>query len=147
MKASREKSSTDKRRWVVRQKSNYGSTYFRIIDQESGDDKPLMTLTQRAWAEGVVRELNKDPKVQPGVRVRLTEAAGFGSFGGSEPDDLYHVTEDRYGAGDVGVLKQPHPNQAPRGCVGWWYIEVAAKSGEPRKLWVGVWPGGFEVLS
>ncbi len=35
---------------------------------------------------------------------------------------------------------------AANGCVGWWYVEVDSKIGEPRKLYVGVWPGGFEVL-
>lgn len=145
MKASREKSSTDKRRWVVRQKSYYGNVSFQIIDQESSSDEPLMTVQKRSWADGIVRELSRDPGIQPGVKVRFADDAN--GLGASERDELHRVTEERYGAGEVGVLAFPHPNQAANGCVGWWYVEVDSKIGEPRKLYVGVWPGGFEVLS
>lgn len=145
-KSTHKNSSTDKRRWVVRQKSKYGSTRFYIVDQEApSSGPPLMALTLRSWADGVVRELARDPKFAPGAKVKFTEEAGFG-LGASEPDELHRVTEDRYGAGDVGVLAHPHPNQAADGCVGWWYVEVDSKLGEPRKLYVGVWREGLEVL-
>jgi hypothetical protein len=128
----------------MKQKTTYGNTVFNIIDQEAGSSKPLMTLTKRTWAMGVLAELTRDPKIAPGVRVRF--AADVHNFAGSERDELHRITADKYGAGEEGVLAFPHPNQTPDGCAGWWYIEVDSKSGEPRKLYVGVWPGGFEII-
>jgi len=144
-KSTSEVSSTDRRRWVVRQKSKYGNTVFHIVDQEASTDGViLMTVAKRTWADGIVRELTRDPKVVPGVRVRFVgDAVGLGA---SERDELHRVTEERYSEGEMGVLAFPHPNQAANGCVGWWYVEVDSKIGEPRKLYVGVWSGGFEVL-
>jgi hypothetical protein len=79
--------------------------------------------------------------VPAGPRVRFT----FDSLGASERDDLTHVTADRYGKGDIGVLVFEHPNRRLADD-GWVYIEVDSKTGPARKLYVGVAQGMIEAV-
>ena len=145
------KESTE--RFYFKQRNVYGNDYFEVYDRGqkiTAKDPTVIKLNlpapphSRKAARLFVAELNRDPKVVPGARVRL--AGGVANFGASEPDELHRVTADRYSAGDEGVLAFPHPNQEPDGCAGWWYVAVDSKTGPARKLYVGVWPGGFVLL-
>lgn len=75
-----------------------------------------------------------------GTRVRFTR----NGYRASEPSDLCHITEERYGADDFGVIVEAHPNQRADGCRDWVFVEVDSKIGKPRKLWVGVAPTMIE---
>lgn len=77
--------------------------------------------------------------LKQGQRVRFTRD----NLGASLRDELYCVTAERYGTEDKGIVSFPHhPNQkpAPRGCKGWWYVEVDSKEVPGEKRYVGVHP-------
>ena len=135
-------------RFYFKHRNVYGNDYFDIYDRRNHPVQTKLNLPapphSRKAARLFVAELNRDPKAVPGARVRL--AGGVANLGASEPDELHRVTADHYSAGDEGVLAFPHPNQEPDGCAGWWYVAVDSKTGPARKLYVGVWPGGFVLL-
>ena len=79
--------------------------------------------------------------LKKGQRVRFVAD----NLGASERDELHRVVADRYGRGDESVVDFKHPNK--KACPDWWYVAVDSKSGEPRKLYVGVTARMVEVLS
>lgn len=51
-------------------------------------------------------------------------------------EDLFHTTEEIYGAGDVGIVSFPHPNRVA--LPDWFYVEVDSKEKPGEKRYVGV---------
>jgi hypothetical protein len=80
-----------------------------------------------------------------GTRVRFTRD----NLGASRRDDLCHiVAAEAFGQGDAGTVAFMHPNQkpSPRGCKGWFYVEVESKTEPGVKLYVGVHPAMVEAV-
>jgi hypothetical protein len=141
-------------RFAVKQKTYYGEKRYHVTDLSNGLEL-WHGFHKKDESVLYAEECNRDPKIAPGVKVRLV--GDVHNFGASLREDLAHIVSgNRYHAGDEGVLAFPHPNQQPDGCRGWWYVEVAPKDPVgPRyegdvevidKLYVGVWPGGFEAI-
>ncbi len=76
-----------------------------------------------------------------GTRVRFITD----SLGASERDELSRCVTDTWGKGEEGIAAFPHPAKKLAD-EGWIYVEVDSKSGEARKLYVGVSPRMFELV-
>lgn len=93
----------------------------------------------------------KDLPIPVGTRVRFKQD----DLGASERDDLGHTVEERFGAGDEGVVVFGHPNarnpcfneRFRRQLAQTVYVEVESRERPGHKLYVGSHVGHLEVVS